>query len=605
MIGVVALFSQRTMDDLLLAILFSACATLSLFYRNFVREKRYVSRDRIVTAKRFQPRGAIRELFPYLESKVPILAKMRRRNEGILSALVPRAGVSIDTEKIATQVTRVTLASTIPCTIAGIVLGIHVSELLLAICAAPIAVFFAPYINIRLGIMERKTRVEEEMAYFLSYVNIMQHTGFGLYHAFDMIRGHGVFRGLERDASEIIKRVKLIGITQNQSLEMYAESHPSQPFREFISGYVAKITSVGDVPGYTESKAKYFFDEYIGKWKRYEKSATEIFGAVIMIAVVLPMMIMLISTLSGSESSRMLLVIGSVISPVVSVMMIVMLNSSQPATGTRIRLAYPVLVAGAITGISAFLAGIPPASAVAMAGLVGASVNYIIVRKDIAMVRTVDSMMPEFMRDVTELSKTGQNINQIVLQQSAKRAYKKDFNDILSTIAGRVRRGDSFDTASQKLEIESTHVRFIMFILSRTYMTGGGNPDIFNMITEFISKISLTKSEVTKSLRSMSLIVYFSPFLMLGISQMMIEMFAVAPTSQNAASTPFSLMSVDQSVVDGIRLMTAFTMIPIGAVTAKITSYTVKDTMPVAIVSLCTILALYLVPEIFKMVSFT
>lgn len=605
MMWIVAMFSMGTFADVLLTLFFSGCCVVALVFPMLHRERKYTSEDQTLSVRAL--RGAvISHLFLALESRITFIAKCRKWNEKQLGELAPMMGVSLDTEKSATRSTRITFAVIIPCAVSGAYMGITVSEVFFALCAVPCAVFFAPYVGFRLAIMERKTRIEEEMAYFLSYVNIMQTVGTGLYHAFDMLRGEKVFPGMERDASEIIKRVKLIGITQAQSLDTYAHSHPSQPFRDFIHGYLAKISSVGNVPAYTEAKAKYFFDEYIGKWHRYEKSAQEIFSAIIMIAVVMPMIIMLISMIGSPQSAQVMIFLGSAVSPIVAVLMVVMLNSSQPATGTRMTVSLPAVVAGAVVGAAAMVAGIGPATSIVVAVLVGASANHALTRNHLARIRAIDAMMPEFMRDVTEMSKTGSNINQIVVTQAAKKPYKKAFNAVLDDIAAKVRSGMPFDVVSRSLKTESTHVRFIMFILAKTYTTGGGSTDIFNTITEFISKISQTKSEVSKSLKSMSMIVYASPFMMLAIAHLMISMF----TDMSSASASVeggglgAGLSVNESIIDGIRMMTVLTVVPMGMVAAKITAYTVKDTMPIMIVSLCTLLAIHVIPMVFEVVTF-
>ena len=605
MTWVVAIFSGGTTSDVMLAGVFCVCAVISLLFPFFQKEKKYTSHDKTVSIKRFTTPKAS-EIFPWIESKIFILKRCRMWNENMISTIIPMMGISVDSEKAATRATRLASVSLFPAVILGIYAGLTISEIFLAICIVPIVIFFAPYLSFRFQILERKIRIEEEMAYFLVYANIMQTVGMGLYHSFKELRGQKVFPGMEADAIEIVKRVEIIGVTQNESLDRYAKSHPSRAFGDFISGYIAKITSVGNVPAYTESKARYFFDEYIGKWKRYEKSAQEIFAAIIMIAVVMPMVIMLISMLGGPQSSQNLLMIGNVISPIVSVLMIVMLNSSQPATGTKIKISIPPIVAGIVVGFAMMVAGIDPAISIASAALVGAVANNILVRNEIAKTRAIDSMLPEFMRDVTEMSKTGSNISQIVTIQSGKKAYKKEFNRLLEGIARLVRTGMPFDVASRKINTESIHVKFIMFILSKTYVSGGGSTDVFNTITEFVSKITMTKSEVTKSLRTMSGIVYVAPFLMLGIAHMMVSMFtADASTAPSSISgTPFAGLSIDESILDGMKIMTVMTVIPIGAVAAKITSYTVKDMMPVAIVSASTIVALIVIPQVFKVVTF-
>lgn len=590
-----------------------AIAAGSIVARRRGRPPEAVSLDRTIRARIYTLRS--QDLFfSALEARIPIVARLRERNERVLTRLIPHTGVNFDSERAATRATRISVALFVPAVAVSAALGALMHPAFLAGMAAPAGIFMAPYFQLRMMISERRTLVEEEMAYFLCYVNIMQVIGQGLYHSFDQIRGANIFPGMERDAGEVVKRVKMMGITQNDSLAEYGVHHPSEMFRNFIGGYIAKITSIGDVPSYTSEKAKYFFNEYVGAWHRYEKSATEIFSAVMMISIIMPMMIMFSSMIGTPETASMLLMAGTAISPFISVAMVFMLNKTQPVTGNKLPFAPLSPLVGFGVGIGTAVAGVDPATMIASAFLAGALYNRIIIGERLRSVRVVDSMLPEFLRDVTEMSKTGENISQITLKQSARSAYKGEFGRILRTVTAAIAMGEPFDRAVSRIRHISVQVRFIFFLLGRTYSSGAANPDVFNSITEFATRVHQTKEAVTKSLRSLSMIVYASPFMMLGIAHMMIAMFsgdgaeAGAGASDAAmqmaqADIPFlsSFGSLDESFIEGIATMAALSCIPIGAVAAKITSYTVKDTMPIAIVSVMCILAVHVLPAVVGM----
>ena len=578
-----------------------------------------VSLDHTIRARIYTLRSQDR-FFSALEARLPIVAWLRERNERALTGLIPHTGVNFDAERGATRATRIAVALFIPAVAVSVALSALMHPAFLAGAAAPAGIYMAPYFQLRMMISERRTLIEEEMAYFLCYVNIMQVIGQGLYHSFEQIRGANIFPGMERDATEVVKRVKLMGITQHESLAEYGAHHPSELFRNFVAGYIAKIKSVGDVPSYTREKARFFFEEYIGAWKRYEKSATEIFSAVMMISIIMPMMIMFSSMIGTPETASMLLMAGTAMSPFISVAMVAMLNKTQPVTGNKLPFAPLSPLVGFGVGVGAAAAGVDPATVIAAAFLAGALYNRIIIGGRLRSVRTVDAMLPEFLRDVTEMSKAGDNISQITIKQSGRGAYRGEFGRILRRITAAVAMGEPFDRAVALVRHTSVQVRFIFFLLGRTYSSGAADPDVFNSITEFATRVHQTKEGVTKSLRSLSMIVYASPFMMLGIAHMMIVMFSGGGAGDGAggaamsdaamqmsqADIPFlsSFGSLDESFVEGIAVMAALSCIPIGAVAAKITSYTVKDTMPIAIVSVMVILAVHLLPVVIGMFGF-
>ncbi|ABK77327.1 Flp pilus assembly protein [Cenarchaeum symbiosum A] len=600
----IVLLSDGGAEYVTLVLAFLAACIVLLAYPLIPRGYSARTRDGDLSVRRFRF-PTVSSIFAAAEGRIPPLRRIREYNESLLSGLAPASGRIYDSERLATTSTRIAAASAPPAAALAIILGVYADPLFVSAAAAPAAPYFAPYLQLRSMVGERRARVEEEMAYFLCYANIMESIGFGLYQSFEMIRGRRIFPGMERDAGEVVKRVKALGMTPRASLAIYGESHPSGLFRDFVAGYLAKVTATGGIPRYVEEKARYFFDEYLSAWNRYEKGAQEIFSGIMMVTIVLPMMIMFSSMIGTPEASGVMLLAGTAVSPFIAVIMVVMLNSSQPVTGNTIRTPYAGLAAGPLLGLVLFAAGAGAATAVSAGFLAGGVAHYIGTVRRISAIKEMDAMLPEWMRDVTELSKTGSNIAQIVSRQAGLHTYRGEFGRIIAEIGGRVAAGVPFAEAVRDIGGASVHVRFIMFLLSRIYSTGGGSTDILNGITEFVTRVHQAKENVSKSLRPLSLIVYAAPFLMLGIAHMMIAMFSGTGLPEGAQDVPFTgIGSVDPAYIDGIGVMAALSSIPTGLVAAKISSYTIHDTLPLIIVSGTTLAALHLLPVAVPLLGF-
>lgn len=595
-IGLVLAVSNRTFHDMLLTVLMSGCAITPLLVPR--RKKTYRRRGGSMSARRIRF-SSVSQAFVLLEAWLPFIRRARIWNEKKVESNVRPSGNPHDPEKMATFATRAATLLVPVSIIVGVAGFIHLDAAFLAFLAAPTVMYFAPTMRLKLETMERKSRIEEETAYFLSYVNIMQSVNVGLYRAFDMVRGASVFPAMEKDAMEIVKRVELLGFTQNDSLDVYAKTHPSRQFAEFVFGYLAKITSVGNVPGYTESKAKYFFDEYLAVWDRYQKSAQDIFGAILMIALVLPMMMALIGVMGSPGTFGAIILAGSAIPPVVAVLMVVMLNSNQPSTGNTYAMSYMSMLPGLVVGSSALFAGMGAPTATALACFMVGIINYMSTRREARNVAAIDAMMPEFMADIAEMSKAGMNVGQIIQVQAGRKSYRRHFNEILAGMGANIRRGMSFEQAAGHVRSRSKQVKFIMFLLARTYATGGGTRDIFYNMTNFIRTIEQKKRQITGSLSSLTMIVFASPFLMLGISSVMLGMFSGMPAGPDAMDgVPGRLGGPTASMISSIEMMSVITSVSMGVVASKISTYTIKNTLPLAITSLSAILAIHFIPEI-------
>ena len=525
------------------------------------------------------------------------MGAFRRHYSGVLRPVVARTGVSYDIERSVTVTVRaMVLALPLSCA-SAIVLGLLVDPALLLVAAAPGAVYAAPGAALRLRVAERRARAEEEAAYFLCYVNIMQTVGHDLYHAFAMLRG-GIFRSMERDSREIVKRVRVLGVTRAESLSRYADGHPYGKFREFVDGYLAKTASVGGVPEYTAAKAGFFFGEYTGAWRRYERSAQEIFSGIMMVSIILPMMIMLSAMIGTAGSLGTLMAAGTMISPLISVLMIAALNSAQPATGATLPLPAAAPAAGVLAGAVLYAAGAGAGMALAAALLAASAANAALTWRAARRAASVDAALPEFARDITEMSRTGSNVRSILTEQARRGAYRGHFGSVVSRMAADLRVGVPLEDAVSRTGEASSRFRFLMFLLERTYSTGGGSPAIFSMISEFIGGVHQAQEQVRRSLAPLCAIVYASPLLILGIAHAMSGMMSGGAGAAPGVAFSGGADLGDPSLLGGLELMAASVALPMGFVAAKVSSYTVRNTVPPAITSACTILSMWLAPAL-------
>ena len=545
-------------------------------------------------------------LYITVEDNIPIVRRLRKINQSMLDSIAERAGMAYDTEQGAITYTRRCITCILPCAICS-TLGIMFLDVIWGVlCILPCIIYFAPVISLRLRIRSRHESVSDESAFFLSYVNIMQSVGVGLYRSFEIIhKGGAAFPAMKQDASTICKRV-MTGSTRNEALLHYAKHHPVRIIRDFVSGYITKQSAMGDVPGYTTQKAYQAFSEYESSWTRYEKSVQEIFGGIMMFAIVLPLMIMLSAMLGTPETVRTLLMAGTAISPLISLTMILLLNQSQPYTGGKAEISPFSGVIGIICGIVCIIVDIQYSIAVSVGVMAFAFSNHMIRREDIRKSQESERMLPEFLRDMTEMSRTGQSVSHIIIRQARQRIYGRHFDGILEKIAAKVSAGYNLEEALRAIHLPGKNTRFAMFLLGVAHRTGGDTITILEMVTEFAAKIQQIKDSVTKSLAPLCYIVYATPFITLGLAHLMLGIFAGSASDHISDDpVPFSPISGDtlQEYTDGMSLMAVAMSIPMGIVASKITSYTIRYTIPLGIVACCNVAAVYIIPYMMELVG--
>ena len=540
-------------------------------------------------------------MFVMLEEALPPLMKLRLANQKMLEGVAQRGGRAFDAELHAASYTRLCVMMCAPCIAASAFGAAFLDYAWIALCGAPAAIYAAPYARLQMRVRARREAVSGEAAYFLSYVNIMQSAGVGLYRSFEIIyRSGGAFPAMSQDAASLCRRI-ITGSTRNESLLNYAAHHPVRIIRDFVAGYVAKQAALGDVPGYTAQKAQQAFSEYESAWSRYEKSVQEIFGGIMMFAIMLPLMIMLSAMLGTPQTVRTLLAVGTAISPAVSLCMVLLLDRAQPPAGSPLKLWVWSAACGAAVLALCFALGAPDAVAVSAGAAAFAASNCIRGRRGAAMARASERMLPEFLQDMTEMSRAGSSVSRIICRQARQGAYGPHFGGMLERAAGRIMSGVPLEEALRAGAGAGRNVRFVMFILGAAHRTGSDMISILEMITEFADRIHQTKESVTKSLAPLCYVVYATPFVTLGLAYLMLGIFAGSASDMvQDGSMPFSPISGDvlDEYVSGMGMMSAAMSIPMGAVAAKVSSYTVRDTLPLALVASCNIAAILSMPYV-------
>lgn len=540
-------------------------------------------------------------IWVHVESRVPALRHITRRSRHTLERHIHGSGHTMDTERAATVSTRLALTLAAPC-IALAYAGATHHYVWAAAAAAPCIAYAAPHIQIWLWTRRRATTCGREAAFFLAYVHIVQTAGGGLYRAFEMLERAAAFPAMGREA-RIIRRRAAAGDSRNGALLHYSKHHPVPILRDFVAGYVAKQSAVGDVPSYTAEKARQAFAAYEAAWSRYERSAQEMFGGIMMFAIVLPMMIMLSAMLGTPQTVHTLLSAGALISPIVSLVMALALGGAQPPAGGTPPVWRMSPIPGCCAGTILHVMGAEPAVSISAAALAFAVSNSIVTAPALRTITSCERMLPEFLRDMTEMSRTGASVPRMIRRQAARAPYEAPFNHIIRAAAGRMARGMPL---AESLEgAPAPGARFVMFIIGVIHRTGGGTPAILDMVAEFAGRVIQAKESAAKSLAPLCCIVYATPFITLGMAHVMLGIFAgSAAASAPEAGLPFSPISGDaaESYTRGMGMVAASMSIPMGMVAAKISSHTIRDTRPLCIVSSSSLAALTLLPYIMEWV---
>ena len=480
--------------------------------------------------------------------------------------------------------------------------------IMVSFAAAPGIVMY-PLVQIWGMVRRHMIQVEEEMSFFLCYLTTMQGVGYNLYTAFDRMRdAPDVFVAIARDAASVTRDVAL-GTSHMAALREYAAKHPVQAFRDFLHGYISKHETVGPVPAYTETKSEQFFESYKHTWKNYKNTAVMMATMGVMASVMIPVMMVMMMFVATPATVNMLLGLGPGLGPFFAIMLLFMIQSSQPSTGTRLRPWLPAIGMGAAAAVLALvLLEVEMGIAISLGFVAGAVSNHIMVRRQLGGASEVDRGIPEFLEDVTEQTMAGSAISAILRQQARGGIYRGLFGRLLHGIVSKLETGATMEDACREARSHSRYLSFVLFIIIRLQEVGAASPSVLQQMTRFMAGIVSTKEDVARSLRMGAVMIYVSPVMLLGISG---AMFAVLADGASASGTLANMLppgtiegfrppDPDSGYRERLGVLAALLTCPMGLVAAKITKFTAVYTLPVAIIGAVNVVSIVLIPIVIE-----
>lgn len=555
------------------------------------------------------------EFWLWVERHVPHIRRLRER----YAALLRRVGSGLMYEYDVNARRAVHLALTVsPLASLPVLTG----EIMTAAAAAAPAVMAYPLMQVYGRVRQHAVQVQEEMSFFLSYLATMQGVGYTLYTSLERVRdAPDVFVALARDAASVTKAVTL-GTPHMEALRQYASNHPVPVFRDFLHGYISKHETVGPVPSYTESKAEQFFELYSQTWHAYKSTALIMATMAVMASVMIPIMMVLMVFIGTSGTVNMILGMGPLLGPMISMMLLFAVNSAQPSTGVKMKPWLPSIGVGIAAAVAlhvAWMSAMPggdvwdtePGITVSVGFLAAGVANYIMVRRQIGGASNVDRGLPEFLEDVTEQTMAGSSITSILRQQARGGIYKGLFGSLLRGIVSKLESGATMEMSCREARKHSRYLSFVLFIIIRLQEIGATSPTVLQQMTKFMAGIVLTKIDVMKSLRVGAVMIYIAPVMLIGIASAMLAVFSVddAATATMTQMLPpgmlegFGPPDPDAAYQQRLGLMGALLTCPMGLVAAKITRFTAVDTMPVVIVAGVNIASLVMIPIVIEAVG--
>ena len=479
----------------------------------------------------------------------------------------------------------------------AIVLGIFVNSIFFALAAGPIGITFYPAIALRLAKSKRDTEINHELAYFVRYAGIMQSVEKSLYDSLIGVIGYGLFDVIETDGKMAYRNVTMFAMDIFEALNEIALHHPNRAFKSFLLSYVATAQTGGDLTNLVEGEADSFFESLKSSIKRYVETSSTFGEILLIILLIMPTFLIATSFLLPGGSVILLVLIGVIGIPMISLGLIIMVDTSQPRNQNKVTVSRLAFLVGIIVGTTGIILQQHPWFVIASGVLGFALTNSFYTVPQFTQIKNLENAMPEFLRDVTEYRKIGYDMTISLFQLFGKRRYNKHFDQLFGKIFSKLKSGHTLSSITL-VENRSWMTRLIIFILGKLADTGGGTSLTLEHLTRFVSDVIITKRETISALRMQMFLVYIGPLLMVWVAKVSTSLLTKMGSNLAFFTTSGigNTFSVTPDFTDAVNIMMAISSIAMGFVFTKISMFTLKDTRNVAITSAIVLAAISLYP---------
>jgi len=447
---------------------------------------------------------------------------------------------------------------------------IALSELPLVFKAIIMSVLITiPFITAATGIVlpqarasSRATDISHELPYMAAYMTTMARGGIPPIKSIERLSQMGLFPSVAKEARSILRDIRLFGDDPLTAIERNARHHPNRVYKDFMAGYVSTVRTGGDVIHYLDTKTEAIFRERASEIKTIAERIEILTDLFISASVILGLsyyVFFMISTIfpaGGYGGITQVLLFAFVVFPIMSVLIIWMMHTVQPRTIVKIQEPYKIALSLLPAAISTFLLGIyvnesyihlfignmtksdvlgvlgPLLLSLELVNIPSAIMYFIIARQQMGF----ETAVAEFLRDVTEMRKTGASPEKSIIF-SSKRNYGR-FTWIVKKLSTHLVIGipvsESIRNISKKIRSWVTLVN--LTFLADAIAVGGASVSTLDTLSIFASTMNSINKELKAKLRPYLLMPYIGAALT-TVATLLVLNFLISTLLSGALAT--------------------------------------------------------------------
>jgi len=378
----------------------------------------------------------------------------------------------------------------------------------------------------------RSRALETELPFLIGYITVLAGGGISPLVTIKRIcQADKIFPASAREARRILRDIEIFGMDAITALERATQFSANRVFSEFIGGYVAVLKTGGSAVSYLDSKLKEVFADREAKVRSSSDFIGNMAEAYIIMTVVMGISFMILFATSNlmaagvtSVNPQMIIIFSGFAVPLISMMFIVVIGSAQIKEPIGYDTPYYLFLGCIpIAAVSFFVNfGIPIYYQLGIGLLLTTLPAAVLNVRVSQQKRAVEAKLSSFLRDVSEVRKTGLAPEKTI-EQLASRDYGA-LSQHVQAISTQLSWGTPIRVVLQNFSdaVKSWVTKAMAFLLLEVVDVGGGSPKMFVNLADFTEKNAQLERERKALIRPFIIIPYIGAIMVVATTAMMI-----------------------------------------------------------------------------------
>ena len=487
---------------------------------------------------------------------------------------------------------------TIVLTPISIYLAVTVNPILSFLTVVPLIILVVPKFNLILRRAERKDTINDELPFFAAFAMIYQAVGKSISEALVKASQSDIFKQVKKEGVIVGKHLRM-GEDDITTLTIVSKNHPNERFRTLLLGYTSVLRSGGDLLTYLETKLKDFVEEMKFRWQKYVEDSTNISEVTLMLLFIFPTLMLAGAFILPGESLAIINLFAIFIVPTIFAVIFVITATNQPKTNDTIEIPVVIpLLSAFATSLLLYMLNVDKYVVVVAGITTFATINGAIAYKQLNEITYVEKALPRFLRDITEYRKMGYDLVNAIIITSEEVRYSKVFDKHLSYIASQLRLGRPMNEIIREVRMRSYLERVAFNLLATGIEEGEIKPTQLETLIDFITTVNRIKRETKAKLRLNTIISFIAPLGLILTTYMIAGVMTYFTSAANglnintAVGQSFTSEVGVKMLIDSAKVLMISSALGIGLLAGKISDFTAKSTLKLAVIMCITLIAL-------------